>query len=318
MEERLLPTAASCVGFAAVWHERSSPPGPARKDVANSAALTLLGFLAVFLVLVAPAVCAAAASVGMVTKIENQAQVGGAAAAVGTIVHMNDVLTTGPKARLQVTFRDQTTLTLGESARIVVDSYVFNPEASTGELLLSSSKGAFRMATGRLNQMRNRQIEVTTPATALAVRGTDWWWGPHPMKGKTGVLLISNSKVVVKKKKADECRCHGHTDKKSCGDDTQNMCVWNERKKPRCRCCEAELTRKHEGVYLTEDGCPGEVRTWTEAEVAAAEATVTFGLAAASPAVTVAAAVVGAALVVNQVTSQQRPPRPPKPKPMSP
>jgi hypothetical protein len=247
----------------------------------------------------------------MVTKVENQAQVGGAAAAVGTIVHMNDVLKTSAKARLQVTFRDQTTLTLGENARIVIDSYVFNPEASTGELLLSSSKGAFRMATGRLNQMRNRQINVSTPAAALAVRGTDWWWGP--MKGKMGVLMISNSKVVVKKEKGEECRCHRHTDEKSCVDDTQNMCVWNERKKPRCRCCEVELTRKHEGTYVEPGKCPEDVRTWSEAEVQSALATTQFGLAAASSAIpTVVGSIVAIGVVINQITQQ------PEPEPRSP
>ena len=51
-------------------------------------------------------------SVGMVTKVENQAQVGGVAAAVGSIVHMKDTLNTGAKARLQVTFRDQSNLSL--------------------------------------------------------------------------------------------------------------------------------------------------------------------------------------------------------------
>jgi hypothetical protein len=36
---------------------------------------------------------------------------------VGTLVHMNDELRTGPKSRLEVTFRDKTTLTLGENAK---------------------------------------------------------------------------------------------------------------------------------------------------------------------------------------------------------
>ena len=50
----------------------------------------------------------AQATVGMVTKVENQAQVGTEAAAVGTLVHMNDSPRAGAKSRLQVTFRDKT------------------------------------------------------------------------------------------------------------------------------------------------------------------------------------------------------------------
>jgi hypothetical protein len=40
---------------------------------------------------------------------------------------MNDQLLTGANARLQVTFRDGTVLTLGENAKVVVDRYVTIP-----------------------------------------------------------------------------------------------------------------------------------------------------------------------------------------------
>lgn len=49
--------------------------------------------------------------IGTVNKVESPAQVGAEIAIVGTPVHMNDELRTGPKGRLQVTFRDGTTLT---------------------------------------------------------------------------------------------------------------------------------------------------------------------------------------------------------------
>src|SRR5262245_26732889 len=56
--------------------------------------------------------------VGPVNKVQNAAQVvsasGSVAAVIGTEVRMKDELRTGPDARLQVTFRDNTVLTLGE------------------------------------------------------------------------------------------------------------------------------------------------------------------------------------------------------------
>jgi len=131
----------------------------------------------------------------MVTKVQNQAQVGGAAAAVGTLLHMNDKLSTGPKSRLEVSFRDKTTLTLGENASAVIDRYVYDPEESTGELVLSTTVAALRLATGRLSEMRNKKINVSTPVAVLGVRGTDFWWGP--IQGQFGVLLVHNSKLAV-------------------------------------------------------------------------------------------------------------------------
>ena len=76
-------------------------------------------------------------------------------------VHTNDTVSTGAKARLQVTFRDQTNLTLGENASVVIDRYVFDPDAGIGEAALNTTKGAFRLATGRLNEMTKKDITVS-------------------------------------------------------------------------------------------------------------------------------------------------------------
>ena len=150
-------------------------------------------------------------TVGMVTKVENQAQVEGQAVAVGSPVHMNDTVSTGAKARLQVTFRDQTNLTLGENASVVIDRYVFDPDAGVGEAALNATKGAFRLATGRLSEMTKKNITVSTSFGALAVRGTDFWWGP--IEGQFGVLLVHNSRLDVRGQDCPEgtddrkCRC---------------------------------------------------------------------------------------------------------------
>jgi hypothetical protein len=145
--------------------------------------LTIIWFL---LVLYRPA--AAAQTVGSVTRVQNHAQIGAKTAVVGTPVQMNDALRTGANARLQITFRDGTLLTLGENARVVIDRYVFNPDQSTGAMALTTTTGALRFATGRLNQMRNKDITVFTPYAALAVRGTEFWMGP--IDGHHGALLL--------------------------------------------------------------------------------------------------------------------------------
>lgn len=130
----------------------------------------------------------AAPAVGTVSRVQNQAQIGTTAASVGAPVHMNDQLLTGANARLQVTFRDGTVLTLGENAKVVVDRYVYNPEQSTGDLALDATRGAIRLATGKLHQMRDRDVKVSTPYAAVAVRGTEFWTGP--IDGHYGALLL--------------------------------------------------------------------------------------------------------------------------------
>jgi len=145
--------------------------------------------LVAILFVAAGAVSAVAEPVGTVTKVVNQAQIGSKTAVPGAPIYMDDRLRTGSDARLQVTFRDNSVLTLGEKANVIVDRYVFDPEKSKGEVLLKSTQGAFRFAGGKIKQMSDRQITVNTPAAALAVRGTEFWAGP--IDGQYGVLLLT-------------------------------------------------------------------------------------------------------------------------------
>jgi hypothetical protein len=110
---------------------------------------------------------------------------------------MNDELRTGAGGRLQVTFQDQSQLTLGEKARVVVDNYVYSPKKSSANVVLNATQGAFRFAGGKIDQMQKKNITVNTPSAALAVRGTHFWAGP--IEGKYGVLLLKG-KVRVSKR----------------------------------------------------------------------------------------------------------------------
>ena len=131
-------------------------------------------------------------TVGMATNVVSPAQVEKEPATVGTLAHMNDELRTGAKARLQVSFRDSTQLNLGENATVVVDRFVYDPDASTGEVVVKTGVAAFRMATGKINALKNKKITVSTPFATIGVRGTDFWWGP--IDGHFGVLMLSKAR----------------------------------------------------------------------------------------------------------------------------
>src|SRR5262249_39196127 len=104
-----------------------------------------------------------------------------------------DELRTGANARLQVTFRDNTLLTLGEHASGVIDRYVYDPDRSVGETALQATKGAFRFATSRIKEMKDHEIAVSTPVADIGVRGTELWGGPLE---KYGVLLLEGEVIV--------------------------------------------------------------------------------------------------------------------------
>ncbi len=77
-------------------------------------------------------------SIGAVSRIQGEASGtrGGATRAFGlnASVFLNEVVSTGEAARLEVTFTDNTRLTLGEKAELTLDKYVFNPAAGSGTI----------------------------------------------------------------------------------------------------------------------------------------------------------------------------------------
>ncbi len=136
--------------------------------------------------------------VAFVNRVENQAQVisasGATTAMVGTAVHKRDELRTGADARLQVIFLDDTVLTLGAHASVLIDRYVFDPDQGIGETVLQATKGAFRFATGRIKELSDRKIAISTPVADIGVRGTEFWGGP--LDAKYGVLLLDGEVIV--------------------------------------------------------------------------------------------------------------------------
>ena len=134
---------------------------------------------------------------GAVSKVQGQAQIGASSAVVGTSVQMGDRLRTGANARLQITFNDDSSLTLGENANVVIDRFVYSPKKSSADVVLNATQGAFRFAGGKIEGMQHKNVVVNTPHAALAVRGTHFWAGP--VKGKYGVLLLKGNVRVSKR-----------------------------------------------------------------------------------------------------------------------
>lgn len=161
--------------------------------------LPIVGLLAV---LASPPAGSAAeedrSQVGTVARVENEASIVVASASrqavVGMPVHMKDELRTGANGRMQVTFLDDTELTLGENASVLIDRYVYDPDKGIGETMLQTTRGAFRFATGRIKELKEKTIVITTAFADIGVRGTEFWGGP--IDGKYGVLLLEGEVTV--------------------------------------------------------------------------------------------------------------------------
>lgn len=161
---------------------------------------TTILMLAGIVLLAAPA--EAATEVGAVSRVKGacfgESEGNRRQLEAGHAVHLAEEITTGAAARLRVTFDDGTVLTIGEQARVVIDTFVYDPNDGLDRFLITTT-GPFRLATGAL-KTPTATIEVQTPAATMGVRGTDFWGGP--IDGRFGVLVLEG--VVTVSNAVDE------------------------------------------------------------------------------------------------------------------
>lgn len=92
--------------------------------------------------------------------------------AVGDQIMIDDTLVTGQSARLMVTLRDTTQLTMGSNGRIVVDALIAPPDGSVADKALTVLSGAFHIIAPT-----TRGAQVVTPVATIGIRGTEFWGG---------------------------------------------------------------------------------------------------------------------------------------------
>jgi hypothetical protein len=136
--------------------------------------------------------------IGAVTRIQGEASGtrGDTTRTLGLSapVSLNDVVSTGEAARLEVTFADNTRLTLGEKAKLTLDRYVFNSAAGRGTIRFGVI-GAFRFISGQVSKLANSDLSITTGVATIGIRGTEFWAGPIDDQA-LGVFLIEGNVSV--------------------------------------------------------------------------------------------------------------------------
>src|SRR6202045_4726092 len=84
------------------------------------------------------------------------------------IVHKEKVHTT-PGGTVQLLFTDKSSMSIAPNTDIVIDEYVYNPDAKTGNMLVSLTKGTLRFVGGQLSHQGEAMI--TTSAANIGIRG---------------------------------------------------------------------------------------------------------------------------------------------------
>jgi len=132
---------------------------------------------------------ASAQQVGTATAVNPQSEStppGGSTAplVVGAhIVHKEQIHTT-PSGTVQLLFTDKSSMSIGPNASIVIDEYVYDPNAQSGHMAVSLTKGALRFVGGQLSHVG--EAVITTSAATIGIRG-----------GTTTVIVEPNGVKVI-------------------------------------------------------------------------------------------------------------------------
>jgi len=89
---------------------------------------------------------------------------------LGQEVVFNERITTGPDGQTQILFIDQSTMTVGPRSDMVIDEFVYDPNAGTGKLAASLTRGVFRFVGGKLSKQDNA-VTMQTPSATIGIRG---------------------------------------------------------------------------------------------------------------------------------------------------
>jgi hypothetical protein len=92
--------------------------------------------------------------------------------ASGEDVVMGDAVNTRTQSRLQIMLLDQTAITMGENASLVIDEFVYDPDNADAALSASVAQGAFRLITGGVARNNPEGTKVKLPSAVLTIRGT--------------------------------------------------------------------------------------------------------------------------------------------------
>src|SRR5271166_6518144 len=89
---------------------------------------------------------------------------------LGQDVVFNERITTEAQGQTQVLFVDESTLSIGPNANMVIDQFVYDPNSGTGKLAASLTRGVFRFVGGKISKLDNA-VRLQTPSATIGIRG---------------------------------------------------------------------------------------------------------------------------------------------------
>ena len=90
----------------------------------------------------------------------------------GLVLDRQDVLVTGEKSRVSLTFIDNSRFSAGPNSRIVLETFEFDTTTHEGKFVSRGERGTLGIVSGQIAKQTPDAMRVRTPTSILGVRGT--------------------------------------------------------------------------------------------------------------------------------------------------
>ncbi len=115
---------------------------------------------------------------------------------LGQDILFNERVTTEASGQTQVLFVDESTLSMGPNADMVIDQFVYDPNRGTGKMAASLTRGVFRFVGGKLSKQDNA-VSFKTPAATIGIRGGVMLVDQAPTGALTVIFVYGKGVTVI-------------------------------------------------------------------------------------------------------------------------
>ena len=91
---------------------------------------------------------------------------------VGDPVYQGDILESGADGSIGVLLADETTFSMGESGRMVLDEMIYDPATQEGSVSMTALQGVFTFVSGQVAKTDPDAMTLDTPVATIGIRGT--------------------------------------------------------------------------------------------------------------------------------------------------
>jgi hypothetical protein len=90
----------------------------------------------------------------------------------GDLLQQYDVVETGSKGSVGMTFIDNSRFSAGPNTRIELKQFRFNPTTHDGEFTTDMNRGTLAIISGQMAKRSPETMKIKTPTTIIGLRGT--------------------------------------------------------------------------------------------------------------------------------------------------